>query len=169
MRQVAAVPDTNTILYWLIPSGYMREGKREIYESVENFMDDKVEDWDVYISPTVKREFGKRVVDSRAIEEADFTQGSYNRILDEIERETNKKLEDVQPNLYFITEDESDTEKVEKERELFTNFQRIFPDMEKNEKDEFNHKSLQPGSHDIEYLAEAEYISPKADEREISL
>lgn len=84
----------------------------------------------------------------------------------EIERGTSDKLEEVNQQVYFLTEEESETEKVDNEAELITTFQQVFPTMEREEKRGFYYKSLLPGMKDFEYLVEAEEIAPEDEEEQ---
>lgn len=157
MTDKAAVPDTNILLYWTIPSDLFPEELEEKYEAVEEYMDDKVEDWDIYISPIVKKEFGRGVVEERVRHDSDLSPERYVSIKDSILRRTKEKIDEIDGQIYSLDECEEPADSIDKselEFRLYKKYKENFSQLSKEEKTRFRDKTFLPGVNDIKYLAD---------------
>lgn len=162
MSDKAAVPDTNILLYWTIPSDLFPKELEERYEAVKEYMDEKVKEWDVYISPTVRKEFGKGVVTERVLNDTNEPRMSYEWIEDFVLKRVRDKIDAISDRVYLLDNCEELVDKIVRESELFDHYRQACSQLSKDEKNEFRHKSLLPGLHDIEYLAEGLQTRPKS-------
>ena len=119
-------------------------------------MDSKLEEWDVYVSPTIREEFNINTAKKRSRNDYRNYKDLNEEYLNEILGRIREKLKEISQEVYIFTPECSEASEVIHESEIWKRYQDLFPEMSREEKSDFGWKSILPQKNDVRYISEVE-------------